>query len=86
MCIRDRIRSKRSKILRSLSSKKRRYFYQSQIGKDVDVLFEGENKKGYITGFSGNYLKVRTPWDPALVNEIKKVKLKKIDGEGYLRF
>ncbi len=81
-----RIRSKRSKMLRSLSLKKRRYFYQSQIGKDVDVLLEGENKKGYITGFSGNYLKVRTPWDPALVNEIKKVKLKKIDEEGYLRF
>ena len=54
--------------------------------KNVDVLLEGENKKGYITGFSSNYLKVRTPWDPALINEIKKVKLKKIDKEGYLRF
>ncbi len=80
------IRNKRSKMLRLLSVKKRRYFYQSQIGKNVDVLLEGENKKGYITGFSSNYLKVRTPWDPALINEIKKVRLKKIDKEGYLRF
>ena len=41
---------------------------------------------GYITGFSENYLKVRTPWDPDLVNNLKKVKLKQIDTDGYLRF
>ena len=79
-------RAKRSKMLRILSEKKRRLFYESQIGEIVDVLLENKNKKGYITGFSGNYLKVRTPWDPILVNSLKSVKLKEIDKEGYLRF
>ena len=79
-------RAKRSKMLRILSEKKRRLFYESQIGEIVDVLLESKNKKGYITGFTGNYLKVRTPWDPILVNSLKSVKLKEIDKEGYLRF
>ena len=50
-------RSKRSKMLRSLSVEKRRCFYQSQLGKNHEVLFESENKKGYITGFTENYIR-----------------------------
>ena len=64
------IRSKRSKMLRALSVKKRRAFYESQLGKTHTVLFEGENKGGYITGFTENYVKVRTPWNPSLVNTL----------------
>ena len=73
-------------MLRALSVKKRRAFYESQLGKIVEVLFEGENKKGYITGFSKNYVKVRGPWNPNWVNMVKKVKLNKIDEEGIVRF
>jgi len=58
------IRNKRSKVLRALSAKKRHQFYESQLGKEVSVLFENENKKGYIQGFSTNYVKVRAPWNP----------------------
>jgi len=49
-------RNKRSKMLRGLSAKKRRAFYESQLGTTVKVLFENENKRGYITGFSENYI------------------------------
>lgn len=80
------IRNKRSKMLRGLSAKKRRAFYESQLDETVNVLFENENKKGYITGFSENYVKVRTPWNPALANRIEKVKLQSIDQEGVMRF
>jgi threonylcarbamoyladenosine tRNA methylthiotransferase MtaB len=80
-----KLRSKRSKMLRGLSVKKRRYFYEKQLGKKVKVLFENENKKGYATGFSENYLKVRTPWNPRLGNRIYEVKLDNIDKEGFLR-
>ena len=80
------VRSKRSKMLRGLSVKKRRAFYESQLGKTVEVLFEGVNKKGYITGFSKNYVKVRAPWNPDWVNTVRKVKLNKIDNEGIVRF
>ena len=80
------IRNKRSKILRGLSAKKRRAFYESQLGTTVNVLFENENKRGYITGFSENYIKVRAPWNPGLVNKIFRVTLQSIDKEGFVRF
>ena len=80
------IRNKRSKMLRGLSAKKRRAFYESQLGTTVDALFENENKRGYITGFSENYVKVRTPWNPELVNRIQRVSLQSIDQEGFVRF
>ncbi|MGB5943128.1 MAG: tRNA (N(6)-L-threonylcarbamoyladenosine(37)-C(2))-methylthiotransferase MtaB [Leeuwenhoekiella sp.] len=80
------VRKKRSKMLRGLSAKKRRYFYESQLGKQHTVLFEGENKKGYIHGFTENYVKVKTPWDPALVNTMHQVKLTEVAEDGKVRF
>ena len=80
------VRSKRSKMLRGLSVKKRRAFYESQIGKKRTVLFEGENKEGYIHGFTENYVKVKAPWNPELINTLHEVSLDKIDSDGLLRF
>ena len=81
-----KVRKKRSKLLRGLSVKKRRSFYEKSIGSNRTVLFEGENKSGYIHGFTENYIRVRHPWDPSLVNTLKKVKLEQIDQEGFVRF
>ena len=80
------VRSKRSKMLRGLSAKKRRAFYESQIGSLKTVLFEGENKEGYIHGFTENYVKVKTPWNPNLVNTLHQVELSEIDEDGLVRF
>jgi threonylcarbamoyladenosine tRNA methylthiotransferase MtaB len=80
------VRSKRSKLLRGLSAKKRRAFYESQLGTYRTVLFEGENKEGYINGFTENYVKVKSPWNPVLVNTLHKVVLSEIDSDGLLRF
>jgi threonylcarbamoyladenosine tRNA methylthiotransferase MtaB len=80
------VRSKRSKMLRGLSAKKRRAFYESQLGTVQSVLFEGENKEGYIHGFTRNYVKVKSPWNPALVNTTQEVNLKEIDQDGLVRF
>ncbi len=80
------IRKKRSKMLRGLSTKKRRAFYESQLGSNRTVLFEGENKLGYIHGFTDNYVKVKTPWHPELINTLHNVKLTKIDNDGLVRF
>ena len=80
------VRSKRSKLLRSLSVKKRRAFYESQLQTTRTVLFESENKQGYIHGFTENYVKVKAPWNPALVNTLQKVKLDTIDADGLVRF
>ena len=72
--------------MRALSVKKRRAFYESQLEKKYTILFEGKNKKGYITGFTENYIKVRSPWDPKLVNTFQIITLEEIDEEGYVRF
>ncbi|MEJ1223627.1 tRNA (N(6)-L-threonylcarbamoyladenosine(37)-C(2))-methylthiotransferase MtaB [Sediminicola sp. 1XM1-17] len=80
------VRNKRSKMLRGLSVKKRRAFYESQLGTHRTVLFEGENKEGYIQGFTENYVKVKTPWDPALVNTLHDIRLTEIDEDGLVRF
>jgi len=79
------VRSKRSKMLRGLSVKKRRSFYESQLGKNRVVLFESENKEGYIHGFTDNYVKVKTPWNPELVNTLHKVTLAEIYEDGLIQ-
>ena len=79
------VRAKRSKMLRGLSVKKRRAFYESQIGTNRTVLFESENKEGYIHGFTENYVKVKTPWNPELVNTLHEINLTKIDEDGSVR-
>ncbi|MFY0631239.1 MAG: tRNA (N(6)-L-threonylcarbamoyladenosine(37)-C(2))-methylthiotransferase MtaB [Flavobacteriaceae bacterium] len=81
-----KVRAKRSKMLRGLSVKKRRAFYETQLGNTLTVLFESENKEGYIHGFTENYVKVKTPWNPALVNTLHEVTLTKIDEDGLVRF
>jgi len=81
-----KVRAKRSKMLRGLSAKKRRAFYESQLGNTLTVLFENENKEGFINGFTENYVKVKTPWNPELVNTLHTITLTKIDDDGLVRF
>ncbi|MGJ8760288.1 MULTISPECIES: tRNA (N(6)-L-threonylcarbamoyladenosine(37)-C(2))-methylthiotransferase MtaB [unclassified Polaribacter] len=81
-----KVRAKRSKMLRGLSAKKRRAFYESQLGNTLTVLFENENKEGYINGFTENYVKVKTPWNPELVNTLHTITLTEIDEDGLVRF
>ncbi len=80
-----KVRNKRSKMLRALSAKKKRAFYEGQLGKWHSVLFEGENKAGYIHGFTTNYVKVKAPWDPSLVNSVHTVRLTEIDMDNMVR-
>lgn len=80
------VRAKRSKMLRGLSVKKRRAFYESQLNSTHTVLFESENKEGYIHGFTENYVKVKTPWNPDLVNTLHHIHLTQIDDDGIVRF
>ena len=82
----QKIRIKRSKMLRGLSVKKRRAFYESQLGNELSVLFEGENKDGFMYGFTENYVKVKTIWNPEFVNTIHQIKLDDIDEDGLVKF
>jgi threonylcarbamoyladenosine tRNA methylthiotransferase MtaB len=75
-------RAERSKMLHILSDKKRRAFYESQLNKMEQVLFEGDIKDGFMHGFTRNYVKIRAKYDPVLVNELKSVYLTNISPDG----
>jgi threonylcarbamoyladenosine tRNA methylthiotransferase MtaB len=76
------IRRKRNKMLRILSAKKLRSFYEKHLGATRLVLFEADHKEGFMHGFTDNYIKVKTPHDPALINQLRMVSLKEIDEKG----
>lgn len=75
-------RADRSKMLHILSDKKRRAFYESQLGKSYEVLFEADRKDGIMHGFTRNYVKVCAKYDPLLVNELRTVLLTQISSDG----
>jgi threonylcarbamoyladenosine tRNA methylthiotransferase MtaB len=77
-------RKRRNKMLRILSAKKLRDFYGKQKGKQMEVLFEHENKNGFMYGFTPNYVKVRHPFDPALCNRTQAVTVGDFDEEGNM--
>ena len=77
------VRAKRSKLLRLLSSRKKATFYKRNVGSIQDVLFESEEKDGFIEGFSSNYIRFRRPWDPNLIGTIVKSIFIDIDSEGF---
>src|SRR5699024_12675005 len=84
--IQHKVRKKRSKMLRGLSAKKRRAFYESQLGNTLNVLFESENKNGFIEGYTENYVRVKMPWDVAYENTLHNIKLTEIDEDGLVLF
>lgn len=71
-------RKKRNQMLRILSEKKKHLFYESMKNKELDILFEGENKGGIISGFSSNYVRVFSKFDESLINEFARVKISEI--------
>ena len=75
-------RKLRSQLLRNLSEKKKRYFYEQQLGKYLRVLFEDDVEGEKIHGFTENYVRVSAAYDPILINEIKSVKLDHINEKG----
>ena len=76
------VRKLRSHNLLALSLKKKHAFYSENIGKERSVLFESANDQGMMYGFTENYIKVKTPFDAGLINQIKKVRLDRIEKDG----
>lgn len=76
------IRKKRNKMLRILSAKKLRSFYEKHLGETRTVLFESDNKEGFMHGFTDNYIKIKTAYNPLLINQLKEVTLKELDVDG----
>lgn len=75
-------RKRRNKMLRILSAKKLRAFYETQLGKTSTVIFEHESKGDFMFGFTENYVKVKHPYSAELVNTSLEVILDSFDEEG----
>ena len=76
-----REKRRRSQLLHELSELKKKHFYLQQIGKIADVLWESDNINGFMHGFTGNYVKVRTPFNASLINQIKYVKITEVNND-----
>jgi threonylcarbamoyladenosine tRNA methylthiotransferase MtaB len=78
------VRAERSKMLHILSDKKRRAFYETQLGRQATVLFEEDVENGMMQGFTENYVRVVARYDPLLINETLIVQLTDINPEGLV--
>lgn len=77
-------RRRRNKMLRNLSDKKLRAFYEQHVGSVREVLFEHENKNGMMSGYTDNYIKVVLPYRPELCNTLVPVYLENFSAEGHI--
>jgi len=77
-------RADRSKMMHILSEKKKRHFYEEQIGKEATVLFEDEIQNGQMLGFTENYVRVAVKYDPLLINETKKIQFDHLNDTGLM--
>ncbi|MFZ4563894.1 MAG: tRNA (N(6)-L-threonylcarbamoyladenosine(37)-C(2))-methylthiotransferase MtaB, partial [Bacteroidales bacterium] len=82
--IQDKTKKERSELLHRLSEEKKRQFYLQNKGLEVKVLLESDNSMGYMHGFSENYIKVKTKYNPAFVNQVIQLKLENLTEDGYL--
>lgn len=78
------IRKQRSRQLQILSEKKKRAFYEKNIGRSGLALMENEDHDGFMYGFTENYIKVKLPYNEELTNTFVKVSYDKIDSEGIM--
>ena len=74
-------RNRRTNVLRMLSDKKKRAFYEAFSQTNHHVLWEGQEEDGRMFGFTENYLKVSRTFDANKVNSIESVGLGKLDSE-----
>jgi threonylcarbamoyladenosine tRNA methylthiotransferase MtaB len=76
------VRHERVTMLRTLSEKKRQAFYRKHLGTKRTVLFEADEKGGFMHGFTDNYIKMKAVYDPLLVNELTEISLDAMNDDG----
>jgi len=79
------VRKERSKQLHVLSYKKKRAFYETNLGKTETVLFENEDNEGFMHGFTSNYIKTKTAFNSELANAFREITMDEIDRDGIMK-
>jgi threonylcarbamoyladenosine tRNA methylthiotransferase MtaB len=77
----QKLRNDRTTQLRSLSEKKKRAFYESQIGKTRAVLFETEVRDGKMQGYTDNYVRVVSDYDPLAIDTLVAFNMQHINAD-----
>lgn len=80
----ERVRGERTTQLRSLSEKKKRFFYEQHAGFETDVLFEDDVTDGRVEGYTPNYIRVAAKYDPLLIGEIRPLRLTQVSALGLM--
>jgi threonylcarbamoyladenosine tRNA methylthiotransferase MtaB len=80
----ERVRGERTTQLRSLSEKKKRFFYEQHAGFETNVLFEDDVTDGRVEGYTPNYIRVAAKYDPLLVGEIRPLRLTQVGALGLM--
>lgn len=79
------VRNDRSKMLHILSDKKKRAFYERNINRKDTVVFEKNEENGMMFGFTENYIKIKAPFNPMMVNQTADVQLTELDKDGIMK-
>lgn len=77
--VQSSISTARVKELEALSDRLHYDFCSRAVGSVVSVLFESTERGGFMTGFTGNYIKVKVPYNRKYINHIVDVKLLDIE-------
>jgi len=80
----ERVRGERTTQLRSLSEKKKRFFYEQHAGFETNVLFEDDVTDGRVEGYTPNYIRVAAKYDPLLVGEVRPLRLTQVGALGLM--
>jgi threonylcarbamoyladenosine tRNA methylthiotransferase MtaB len=80
----ERVRTERTTQLRSLSEKKKRFFYEQHAGFETNVLFEDDVTDGRVEGYTPNYIRVAAKYDPLLVGEVRPLRLTQVNALGLM--
>ncbi|MCK9612162.1 MAG: tRNA (N(6)-L-threonylcarbamoyladenosine(37)-C(2))-methylthiotransferase MtaB [Bacteroidales bacterium] len=78
----EKIKKMRSRELHQISDDKKNKFYNENIGRECDALFESKIYKGFVLGYTDNYIRVKAKFSEDILNSIRTIKIKSIDNEG----
>lgn len=73
--VQENIKKQRTDRLLTLSTGKKEHFYHQCIGQIRPVLFESNDNKGFVHGFTDNYLRIKQPFQKELINQIEEISL-----------
>ena len=78
------VKKMRTSILIEQGERKKRAFFEQNLTRSENVLFEQKNKDGYWTGYTSNYIPVVMKSEEDLHNQILKVRLDSVEGKGMV--